>query len=235
MNISEIINNQKIKIASLLIIIGILGRISFHDYFNNIRLPFIEYGFLDVFFIIAAISIFSGILIGKYYVFIIPIIIISITDIYYGIINPINTSYWYTWLFLFTTSGYAFIAILGFYAKKRFQLNSNLIPKILGSGILGALIYDLWTNFGFWLGFSKLGYYPQTIIGLTSVYINGLPFMLWHMLSLSILLTIIITPLILYKQRLVLSKDIVIKPYENIYILSATIILISLSILSAII
>jgi hypothetical protein len=235
MNISDIINNQKLKIASLLILIGILGRISIHDYFNNIRLPFIEYGFLDVFFIIAAISIFSGILIGKYYVFIIPIIIISITDIYYGFVNPINTSYWYTWLFLFTTSGYAFIAILGYYAKKRFQLNSNFLPKILGSGILGVLIYDLWTNFGFWLGFSKLGYYPPTFIGLTSVYISGLPFMLWHILSLSILLTIIITPLLLYKKRLLLSKNIVTKPYENIYILSATIILVSLSILSAII
>jgi hypothetical protein len=235
MNSNKIIDNQKFKIASLLILIGVIGRISFHDFFNSISLPFIENGFLDVFFIIGALSIISGILLGKYYVFIVPIIIISITDLYYGIIDPINASYWYSWLFLFTTSGYVFIAMLGYYSRKKFELNFNYIPKLLGFGVIGVILYDLWTNFGFWLGFSKLGFYPQTINGLISVYIGGLPFMLWHIISLSLLLTIIIIPLILYKEKLVLSKNIIIKPFDNIYILIATIILISASILSAII
>lgn len=235
MDISRILDNQKIRIASLLILIGVIARISFHDFFNSISLPFIENGFLDVFFIIGAISIISGLLIGKYYFFIVPIIILGITDLYYGIIDPINASYWYSWLFLFTTTGYVFIAMFGYYARKKSELKFSHIPKLLGFGIFGVIIYDLWTNFGFWLGFSKLGFYPQTINGLITVYIGGIPFMLWHILSLSLLLTIIIIPLILYKDRLSVSKNIIVKPMENLYFLGVTIILISASILSAII
>lgn len=235
MNISEKIDISKIKLASLLILIGVIGRILLHDYFNSISIPFAEYGFLDVFFIIALISIISGILIGKYYVFIVPICIIAITDIFYGIIDPINISYWYSWLFLFTTSGYVFLALLGSYTRKNSNINMNFIPKILGAGIFGVIIYDLWTNFGFWLGFSKLGYYPQTFQGLISVFIGGIPFMIWHILSLSLALTIITTPLVIYKEKINFSSTIFLKPTEKVYIISVTLILITASIISALI
>jgi hypothetical protein len=235
MNLSSKFDKQKVTIASLLIIIGVSCRITLHDFFNSINNPFATSGYLDVFFIIALISIFSGILLGKYYTFIIPLCVIGITDIFYGIIDPINTALWSTWLFLFTTTGYIFIALIGLYNRKNSKFNMSFIPKILGSGIFAIIIYDLWTNFGFWLSYSKLGFYPQTISGLITVYIGGLPFMLWHILSFSIALTIILIPIIHFKNLSKISYDIILKPNEKIYILSATLILITASIITAII
>ena len=134
MNILEKFDTKKIIIASFLIIIGVFSRITFHDFFNSINNPFTNNGFLDVFFIIALISIFSGILLGKYYVFLVPISVIIITDIFYGIINPINNALWTTWLFLFTISGYIFIALIGLYTKRNSKFDIVFIPKLLGSG-----------------------------------------------------------------------------------------------------
>ena len=129
--------------------------------------------------------------------------------IFYGIVDPINTALWTTWLFLFTTSGYVFIAIIGLYTRRHSKFDMSFIPKILGAGIIGIIVYDLWTNFGFWLSYSKLGFYPQTYEGLFSVFIGGIPFMLWHILSFSIVLTIILIPIIKYKDLSILS-------YKNI-------------------
>jgi hypothetical protein len=235
MNINNIIDKQKLMIAGILIMIGVLSRITLHDYFNSINNPFTTNGFLDVFFIIALISILSGILLGKYFIFIIPICVIGITDIFYGIIDPINAALWATWLFLFTTSGYVFIAILGLYTRKNSKFDISFFPKILGAGIFGIIVYDLWTNFGFWLSYSKLGFYPQTLGGLTTVFIGGLPFMLWHILSFSIAFTLIILPIIYYKDLSMFAYKNILKPNEKIYILSATLILITASIITAII
>ena len=229
------IDKQKIKIAILLIFVGVLGRIAFHDFFNNINLPFTEYGFLDVFFIIALVSIFSGILLGKYFVFIIPLCVISITDIYFGIINPVNTALWSTWLFLFTTSGYVFIALFGMLSKRKSKFEIKYIPKFLGIGFIGIIIYDLWTNFGFWLSYSKLGFYPQTFSGLLSVYFSGIPFMLWHLLSFSIVFSLTLIPIIIYKKNTNILTVPLLKPTEKIYILCTTLILVVASIISTLI
>lgn len=235
MNISLNIDKQKIKIAIFLIFIGVIGRITLHDFFNNINLPFTEYGFLDVFFIIALVSIFSGILLGKYYVFIIPLCVISLTDIYFGIINPVNSALWSTWLFLFTTSGYIFIALIGIFSRRKNKFEIQYIPKFLGIGFIGIIIYDLWTNFGFWLSYSKLGFYSQTFSGLATVVIGGVPFMLWHLLSFSIVFSLTLIPIIIYKKNSILLTAPFLKPTEKIYILCSTLILVVASIISALI
>jgi hypothetical protein len=136
---------------------------------------------------------------------------------------------------LFTTSGYVFLGLMGLYTRRKFNINISFIPKILGVGIFGIIIYDLWTNFGFWLGFSKLGYYPQTFEGLFSVFISGIPFMIWHILSLSIVLTIFVLPIVIYKEKLIILPSSLIKSKDRIYIISITLILITTSIISAII
>jgi hypothetical protein len=235
MKLFEKIDKQKIMISCLLIIIGVISRITLHDFFNGLNNPFGSNGFLDVFFIIALISLLSGILLGKFYVFIVPICVIAITDIFYGIVDPINTALWSTWLFLFTTSGYVFIALLGLYSRNKSEFNMNFIPKILGIGIIGIISYDIWTNFGFWLSYSKLGFYPQTLGGLISVFTGGIPFMLWHILSTSFALILVSIPLVLYKEKYKLSQRTILKPTENAYILGASIVLMILSIITAII
>ena len=50
--------------------------------------------------------------------------------------------------------------------------------KFTSSGIIFALVYDTWTNFGvFWIN------YEHTIDNLFLVYALGIPFMLYHLLS----------------------------------------------------
>ncbi len=233
------INKQKILLAGLLIAIGVLGRIILHDFFNDIANPWDQSGLsvLDVFFIIATVSIFSGILLGKYYALFIPIIVIVISDIFYAFVSPVNVLIYTTYLFLFTITGYIFISLIGFYTKKKSKLNITFIPKILGSGIIGIIIYDLWTNFGFWLSFSRLypDYLSPTFGGLIEAYTWGIPVMIWHILSGAIAITIITIPLVYLKKHKILQADFKLKPFEKYVIASTTILLIGISIITAVI
>lgn len=238
MNIIEKIDKQKLLLASMLIVIGVISRILLHDFFNGMANPWDESGFgvLDVFFITAVIAIISGILIGKYYTLIVPIAVLTITDTYYAFVNSTyaGLALYTSWLFLFTISGYVFIALLGLYLKRKSKLNFSFFPKLMGIGVLGVIIYDLWTNFGFWLTYSKLGWYPATIQGLATVYSGGIPFMIWHLLSTTIAISVVAVPIIYFKEHKILTSDRVLKPMEQYVIAGTTVILVILSIVSAI-
>ena len=235
MNLMEKIDRQKVSLAGVLIAVGVVCRILLHDFFNSIANPWAEYGFLDVFFVTAAIAIFSGILLGRYFTFIVPIFVLVITDVFYAIVDPVNAAQWTSWLFLFTLSGYVFMALIGLYTRKKSKLNYTFIPKLLGAGILGVIIYDLWTNFGFWLSYSRMGWYPTTVEGLITVYEGGLPFMLWHILSAGVALTLIAIPLVYFKEHKLLRAEMRIRPLEKYAIAGSTLVLITLSIVSALI
>ena len=237
MDIINKTDKQRLILAGLLIIIGVVSRILLHDFFNGIANPWDQSEFgavLDVFFVTAIIAILSGVLLGKYYTIIVPIAVLFASDIFYAIIDPeeAGLALYTSWLFLFTVSGYVFMALLGFYVKKKSKINYTFIPKLFGVGILGIVIYDLWTNFGFWLTYSRLGWYPMNIEGLATVYSGGIPMMIWHILSAGIALTVIAIPLIYFKEHEILKREIVIKPMENYILASATIILVTLIIIS---
>jgi cation transport ATPase len=218
---------QNIIIAILLIMIGVIGRITLHDIFAGINNPISTAGYLvplDMFFIVAGISLYTGVLLNKYYALVVPLCIICLTDIFYAIIEPTSVALWMTWLFLFTWSGYVVISSLGFTLKKK-----NLkIPTLMGIGVIGVIFYDIWTNFGFWLSYSKLGYYTQDINGLSMVYIGGLPTMLWHILSTSITIGCIS----IFLPYLIKNKDIEIKSKEKYSLLGTICILLFCSVLS---
>ena len=110
----------------------------------------------------------------------------------------------------------------------------TFIPKLLGAGILGIVIYDLWTNFGFWLSYSRIGFYPMTFEGLLTVVIGGLPFMLWHLLSATITITIITIPIIYFREHEILKRELILKPVESYVIAGITVVLIAASIVTAI-
>jgi len=236
MEIINKIDKQKLILAGLLITMGVVSRILLHDFFNGIANPWDESGFgvLDVFFVTAVVAIISGVLLGKYYTIIVPIAVLFASDIFYAAIYPevAGLALYTSWLFLFTVSGYVFMALLGFYIKKKSKINYTFIPKLFGVGILGIVIYDLWTNFGFWLTYSRLGWYPMNIEGLATVYSGGIPFMIWHMLSAGIALTLIAIPLIYFKEHKILKHEIILKPVEKYILASATIFLIFISIIS---
>jgi hypothetical protein len=236
MNIFEKIDKQKVLLAGILVIIGVVLRVVLHDFFNGIANPWAEFGFLDVFFVTALVAIVSGILLGKYFTIIVPLSVLIITDVFYALVDPsANVALFTSWLFLFTLSGYIIMALMGFYTKKKSKIDIFFIPKILGVGILAVIIYDLWTNFGFWLSYSKMGWYPPTLEGLGTVFAGGLPFMIWHILSTTIALTIIVVPIVYLKEHKILKTEIMLKPIEKYSIAGATAILMIFSIITAVI
>ena len=198
-------NKHRIIGAFILIIAGVLGRIYLRNFLPNTPSWYITINgitqpvfMMDLFFVVAVISLLSGLLLRGYYTFIVPFLIMLITDIYYG----------NNYIFLFTWSGFILIALLGFLISNR---KSTLnIPIVIGTGIVGVLLYDLWTNFGCWLG-----WYPHTLNGLILCYTVAIPFTLWHLLSTVAAISVIVIPAIYLKEHGLLNINYVSTPTET--------------------
>jgi len=217
----------KILVAISLIFIGVVGRISFYQILPNTPSIYITINgitqsmfMMDLFFLIAAIALVSGLLLGGYYTFIVPISVMVITDFILG----------NTWILLFVWSGFAVIGLIGYILKTRKTFTLKRVPTVIGAGIGGVLIYDLWTNFGCWLG-----WYPHTFNGLSMCYTVAVPFMLWHLLSTTVALTVILTPLAYLKEHKILKTDFVIRPFEKRIALIAPAVLMILVLISLIV
>ena len=201
-------NKKRIMLAILLIAIGSIARVLLHNNLpgspslyitiNGITQPMFM---LDLFFVVAIISLISGLLLGGYYTFIVPISVMIITDLVIG----------NNWILLFTWSGFAILGLIGYFLKKKKSLTIKHVPRILGVGIGGILLYDIWTNFGTWLG----GWYTHTWAGLALCYTRALPFMFWHLLSTTIAMVLIIVPIIYLKEHKLTIPEFQIKPLEN--------------------
>jgi len=206
--IGKIKNNMSnIFIASFLIILGIVGRLTFTQLLpsspalyitiNGITQPMFM---MDLFFLIAIIAIISSLLLKSFYVFIVPISIMLITDIIIG----------NNYIFLFTWSGFAIIGLIFYYLKIKEKLTLQKTPLVFGAGIGSVLIFDLWTNFGCWLG-----WYPHNLSGLSLCYTVALPFTLWHLLSTTIAIGLVVLPIVYLKEHKIIKPNYTIKPLEK--------------------
>jgi hypothetical protein len=97
--------------------------------------------------------------------------------------NPIFIGEKMNQIVMFTYSGFALAALIIIFGKSKLKpIFSKINAKsALFAGGMGAslvLIYDLWTNFGWWYLL-----YPHNIHSLLIVYSLGLPFMLYHLIS----------------------------------------------------
>ena len=218
---------NKIMIAFLLIAVGILGRLFLFKMLPNTPEIYLTINgvtqhmfMLDLFFVIAVISILSGLLLGGYYTLMVPLTAMIISDLIIG----------NTYILLFTWSGFALLGLIGYILKSKNCLTMKKIPTILGASIGGILLYDLWTNFGCWLG-----WYPKTLSGLGLCYTSALPFTLWHLLSTTLALTIVIIPIIYLKEHKKLQINIQTKPIEKPALIAVPAILMILAILSIIV
>ena len=179
---------KKILIAGVLIAVGAIGRILLSQLLphaphltmtlNGITQPVFM---LDVFFVVGATALFSGILLGGIYSILVPLTVMAVTDFYYG-----NTS-----ILLFTWTGFAFIGVLGATGQRHGLARSPVC--ITGLGIGSVLIYDAWTNLGCWLG-----WYPHSAAGIATCYTMALPFTLWHLLSTTMAVAALSIPLLYY-------------------------------------
>ena len=99
---------------------------------------------------------------------------------------------WGSPIVAFTYSGFLLVAL----ASRRWRpqiggpLSSGLVMRFAGAGVVFAVVYDGWTNFGvFWL------WWAHTPGNLLAVYTLGLPFILYHLLSSIMTFTLVGLPL----------------------------------------
>ena len=166
-------NNRtsNLSTAILLFIIGFGGRILLHDYPN---------------FETVMVSVFlASMLLPLSMSFIVTISIIGFSDLYLGYFGTSK-------IILFTYSGFLIVSLVTSKFKNHIKgnYNSNTVYKFSASGIIFAGIYDVWTNFGVFL----LSY-ELTFGNLIIVYILGIPFMIYHLLSSVITFSLIGFPL----------------------------------------
>ena len=143
----------KFLIAFLLIIFGIAGRLFMAEFMG---IPNLE--------IITVLSLIAGVMLGGVFIFIVPLSIIAVSDIYFG-----NSS-----ILIFTWSAFIFIGIFGSLLRKQKSFSFQFITKMTGIGIASSLFFYLYTNFGWWL---ISGMYSYTWQGLIQCYAMGLPFL----------------------------------------------------------
>lgn len=145
-----------------LVVFGVLSRTLLHIG------PNIEF--------VTAISLISGFYLNNKYSWLIPLLIMGISDI---IIT--NTS-----IYIFTWSSFLITWVIGLVLKS--ALNNKIfskLKKVIGrtlfnglagetGGVLSTIVFFLWTNFGVVL---MTNMYPKSIEGIMMSYAAGIPFL----------------------------------------------------------
>lgn len=132
---------------------------------------------------IGAIALFSGAKLKGVNRFLLPIIIMLLTD---AIIGFHNTMF-------FVYGSFLIITILGTVLQ-----NKTTYLRIFGSALSASVIFFLITNFGVWL----IGpMYPKTIAGLGQAYFMGIPF-----LRNTLLGDLIYSPILFYGYSFISNK-----------------------------
>ena len=104
---------------------------------------------------ILSIALFSGVFLKNKYGFLIPMIIMVLSDFYIG---NYQMSIWV----------YSSLLIIYFMGENSQKFNTNFILK---TSVFGSFIFFLTTNFGVWI----VGY-PKSLDGILTCYIAALPF-----------------------------------------------------------
>jgi hypothetical protein len=138
----------------------------------------------------------------------IPLIGMIGSDILLG--NPIFVGEQMNQIVIFTYSGFALIALAGIFVGNRIKpfvssINLRSVFCMAGTGVLLVFLYDIWTNFGW-----RYLMYPHTGETLFTVYMLGVPFMVYHLISGLTTFVFIGLPVISYfssKQPVVLSSN----------------------------
>ncbi len=178
---------QKILLTISLIIIGAIGRYVLYGLGTQ---PFPNFEIIMVLTFVAAILLKSNIAL------LVPLISMIISDILIG--NSIFIGNQMNKIVLFTYSGFALLSVISLTFKEKIRpyvshLRISNFAVAAGLGIGFVLLYDVWTNFGWWYLI-----YPHTTETFATVYIAGIPFMIYHLLSGIITFTIIGVPLITF-------------------------------------
>lgn len=133
-------------------------------------------------------------------------------------------------IILFTYSGFAMIAVINIFNRNRFrkglgELKLKNIGIAAGLGIGFVLIYDIWTNIGWWYLI-----YPHTSNTLAAVFTAGIPFMIYHMISGVITFVAIALPVVSFvSMKHTIELPLKIKTIYKIPVAALALCLIALS------
>ena len=177
------LNGRKFRIALLLIIIGVSGRLLLLNLAN------IE--------TVLVASLLAGTYLGGAYVVIVPISIMLATDVIvyltkYPGFYPLGDI---ALIAVFVYSGYVMVSLLGATVRRRMAFRLKSVAVLTGISIPATILYDVWTATGMWVAvFSK----PPFSHTLLQTFANQVPFTCLHLISSLIFVPIFGTIFIYY-------------------------------------
>jgi hypothetical protein len=187
MNIKNQINLQQLITMIGLILFGTIGR---YVLFGMGVQPFPNFE------VIMVVTFLAVMLIRSPLALIVPLVSMIGSDVLIG--NPIFVGDQMNRIVLFTYSGFAMIALINLFNKDRLwsglgQLRLKSVGLSAGLGVGFVLLYDIWTNMGWWYLM-----YPHDATSLAMVYTAGVPFMIYHMISGVVTFCAIGLPIVIY-------------------------------------
>jgi hypothetical protein len=146
--------------------------------------------------VIMVVTFLAVMLIRSPLALIVPLVSMIGSDVLIG--NPIFVGDQMNRIVLFTYSGFAMIALINLFNKDRLwsglgQLRLKSVGLAAGLGVGFVLLYDIWTNMGWWYLM-----YPHDATSLAMVYTAGVPFMIYHMISGVVTFCAIGLPIVIY-------------------------------------
>lgn len=187
MKINNLFSFNQIMLMISLIIIGTLGRYVLVSYGLQ---PFPNFEIIMVLTFIAAIFLKPTVAIA------VPLLSMLLSDLLIG--NSVYTGSQINKIILFTYSGFALIALSTILGRDKLRngfmdIKLKNIGIATGVGVGFVLLYDVWTNLGWWYLI-----YPHNINSLALVFSAGMPFMVYHMLSSALTFIVVALPVITY-------------------------------------
>jgi len=107
---------------------------------------------------VAAIALFSGIYLPKKYRYVVPLLLMVLSDLVIGMHDVV----------LFTWGGFLLVTLMASWINRQ-----KSIAGITIGSLAASLLFYVVTNFGVWL----MGWYPHTLKGLVACYVLALPFL----------------------------------------------------------
>ncbi|MBN1859984.1 MAG: DUF4430 domain-containing protein [Candidatus Thermoplasmatota archaeon] len=149
--------------------------------------------------IIMVISFLAIMLIRSPIALLVPLISMVGSDVLIG--NPIFIGDQMNRIVVFTYSGFAIIAVINLFNKNRLwgqlkPFHMKSIGFMGGLGVGSVLLFDIWTNLGWWYLM-----FPHDAGSLALVFTAGVPFMIYHMISGVITFIVIGVPIIFYVTK----------------------------------
>jgi hypothetical protein len=172
---------NKVTVATLLVIVGVCGRLLLISYAN------IE--------TVLAIALLSGVILGGYYCILVPFLVMMISDWWIYSFTDYSVGFGFgaiLGLTFFTWTGYVIIGLLGRFIKPRVAYTVKGVAVVAGTGVVATLIYDFWTMMGYWLFLT-----PRTTQWLFTVLQLQIPFTIYHVIS-SLIFVPLFTTIFMY-------------------------------------